>query len=542
MNIAPEYLPALQRRLSTRRRQLAGSSPAVFARTYLAVAFDRPASRMHNEVLAALANLHERRGMHLAIAAPRGHAKSTVVTLAYVLWCLLYGKEPFIVLASGTEQQAARLLEHVKRHLETNLLLRTDFPELADVRRVSPWRKDSLLLPTGGMVMAFSTGQNLRGVRGGTGGKHRPTLIVADDLEDRQNVPYEEQRAKLNDWFHSTLLKAGSPDTNVIVVGTVLHHDSLLANLLDTSKRPGWRGMRYQAVERFSDRGDLWDRYAAVLNGSQPYPAGSGQWGDAGAAAFLREHEAEMVRGTQVLWPEQYSYLNLMHTRMREGEATFQAEFQNQPLDPQACIFASAKLRYWDDIAVSAEELLSKLGTGSQAGRESGEFYGACDPSLGGDPHRGDYSAIIVLFVPERSGSRSERNTKYVIAADIARRTPDDTISRIVQLAKLYQFKRFAVEGNQFQELMIDMLKQRASRAGASFRVENIKNRVGKQQRVMAIEAEVSQGLVVFTRHHQLLLEQLRAFPSGKHDDGPDALEMAIAMANRPCYCELVAL
>jgi predicted phage terminase large subunit-like protein len=531
MHIAPEYMPALQREMSPHRRRIASTSPQLFARIYLSSAFSAAPSRMHTETFTCLQSLHQRRGTHVVIGAPRGHAKSTVVTLAYVLWCLLYGVEPFVVIASGTEQQAARLVEHVRVHLESNPLLRQDFPELAEVRRITPWRKDTLRLPTGSLLMAFSSGQNLRGIRFG---KHRPTLIVVDDIEDKQSVVYEEQRAKLSDWFHSTLLKAGSPDTNVIVVGTVLHHDSLLANLLDGTKCPGWRTFRYQAVERFCDHPELWDRYSAITSGQEPYPAPpamGGQWGEKGARAFLDDHRERMAEGAKVLWPQQYDYHHLMHVRLREGEAAFQAEFQNQPLDPQACIFAHAKLRYWDDIAATPEELLMKLGHGN--GQTGGQFFGACDPSLGNDPHRGDYSAIVILYSPESEDE--ERRTKYVIAADIARRTPDETIARIVQYARIYDFRRFGVEGNQFQELMVNDLERRASQANTSIYVESIKNRSNKQQRIMAIEAEVSQGMIAFSKRHSLLLEQLRSFPGGKHDDGPDALEMAVTMANKPC-------
>lgn len=47
----------------------------------------------------------------------------------------------------------------------------------------------------------------------------------------------EEQRQTLSEWFSSTLLKAGSPTTNVVVVGTLLHHDALLATLLNPQKK-----------------------------------------------------------------------------------------------------------------------------------------------------------------------------------------------------------------------------------------------------------------------------------------------------------------
>ena len=52
---------------------------------------------MHKEVFDALAGLVEKRAGRLAIAAPRDHAKSTIVSLAFVLWCVLYEKERFVV-------------------------------------------------------------------------------------------------------------------------------------------------------------------------------------------------------------------------------------------------------------------------------------------------------------------------------------------------------------------------------------------------------------------------------------------------------------
>jgi predicted phage terminase large subunit-like protein len=81
---------------------------------------------------------------------------------------------------------------------------------------------------------------------------------------------------------------------------------------------------------------------------------------------------------------------------------------------------------------------------------------------------------------------------------------------------------------------MVKDLERRAHQANTPIYVENIKNRANKQQRIMAIDAEVSQGMIAFSKRHSLLLEQLRSFPGGKHDDGPDALEMAVTMANKP--------
>lgn len=40
-------------------------------------------------------------------------------------------------------------------------------------------------------------------------------------------------------------------------------------------------------------------------------------------------------------------------------------------------------------------------------------------------------------------------------------------------------------------------------------------------------------GAIKFRRRHIELMEQLRAFPDGAHDDGPDALEMAVTASQQ---------
>ncbi len=78
---------------------------------------------------------------------------------------------------------------------------------------------------------------------------------------------------------------------------------------------------------------------------------------------------------------------------------------------------------------------------------------------------------------------------------------------------------------------MLDNLTKRAQLAGVGFNPRPINSQTNKQARIAGLETLVTQGLIVFSRRHQILLEQLRQFPLGKHDDGPDALEMAIQSA-----------
>lgn len=518
MKIRPEFTAALAAELTLRRREMAGASPEQFARTYLDELFDKPPSPMHDEIFLELATLHRRRGTHIAIAAPRGHAKSTVVTLAYVLWTLLYEKEAYVVVVSGTSDQAQKLVDHVKRQLESNPRLVQDFPELESKSRAAPWRKGVILLPmpSGGMLASYSAGRNLRGIRHL---KHRPTLIIADDLEDKLQVIHEEQRTKLADWFNSTLLKAGTPETNVIVVGTVLHQDSLLATLLDPARSPTWRTHKYTAVISHSTDREGWTEWRRLMKSESTF---QGRTGPEAAKAYHELNRADMDRGAEVLWPEVYPYDTLMSIRLREGEAAFNAEYQNDPLDPEQCLFARSPLTYWDDQYSTVDRLLTfHYGHGM--------FYAGCDPSLANDQTRSDFSAIVILFAP------SNRTTKYVIVGDIARRGPEETIQALLQHARRYSPLVLAIETNNFQKLMADSLRRQASERGVAIYIREVTNRVNKRARILALDSEVSQGRLEFSRQHVTLMQQLRGFPLAKHDDGPDALEMAISHASRGC-------
>jgi predicted phage terminase large subunit-like protein len=473
---------------------------------------------MHKEVFAELAKLVDKRQGRLASAAPRGHAKSTIVSLAFVLWCVLYGKEKLVFLVSATREQVILLLKDVKSELQNNSLLLEDFPEACQPegtpRQPKPWRGNRILLRNGAMILAYGAGQGLRGAKHGS---NRPGLIVVDDIEDSEQVISEEQRQKLREWFTSTLLHAGHPGTNVIVVGTVLHRDSLLANLISPDDSHGWTGLKYKAVERLSDRPDLWEAWAAIFRGKEEYERHTGP--DA-SEAFYEANKAEMLQGTQVLWPEREDYRALMVMREREGKASFQAEKQNEPIDPEVCIFAEENFHFWDDEHRNVDSLLDVVG-------RNGHFFGACDPSLGHRTGRGDYTAIVILYRPARS------NIRYVIAADIARRTPDQAIEQIIRYARMYRFSVFTVEANQFQELMLGNLRRRAKEVHVGLPVHATRSRSNKQSRIAGLEPEVTQGGIRLCRRHQLLLDQLRQFPLAVHDDGPDALEMAFEVSRK---------
>jgi predicted phage terminase large subunit-like protein len=98
----------------------------------------------------------------------------------------------------------------------------------------------------------------------------------------------------------------------------------------------------------------------------------------------------------------------------------------------------------------------------------------------------------------------------------------------------------FGIESNQYQDLLAgefrrEFRKQR--RRGVPIR--GIQNTVNKFVRIRRLGPLLAQRRLRFQSRSpstRLLVEQLRDFPLGDHDDGPDALEMALRLAEELQY------
>lgn len=186
--------------------------------THSTAAFQREMFRITEDILNKLA----------VIVAFRGSGKSTLMTLSYPIWAIV-GKQQkkFVILLSQTQYQARLLLTNLKRELEGNEWLRNDFGPFE--LESDEWGSYSLVLPKyGARIMAASMEQSVRGLRHG---QYRPDLIIADDVEDLASVKTKESRDKTHQFITGEVIPAGDQGTRLIVIGNLLHEDSLLMRL-----------------------------------------------------------------------------------------------------------------------------------------------------------------------------------------------------------------------------------------------------------------------------------------------------------------------
>ncbi len=209
-------------------------STKVASKTLFPDRFFRPFSKLHDEIFALLDDPSKQR---VAIAAPRGFGKTTIDTISYPAKKILFEEKKFIVPISATATSAVMQGENLKSELMSNISIKQLFGPM-DSKRFS---KEQWVTSNGIMVMPRGAGQQVRGI---LYDRYRPDLIICDDLETSEGVRSEEQREKLLDWFLNDVCNSvdrGSKDWKIVFVGTVLHEDSLLVNLLED---PEWASIQ----------------------------------------------------------------------------------------------------------------------------------------------------------------------------------------------------------------------------------------------------------------------------------------------------------
>jgi predicted phage terminase large subunit-like protein len=471
---------------SRERRRVAQADFQFFARTYFPHYVKKANSRLHDYLYARLPEIADSDKSETdAIAAPRGEAKSTITSQIFVIWCVVTGRKWYPMIGMDAFDQAAIMLEAIKAELEANPRLAMDFPEATGRGRV--WQAGVVVTKNDRKIEAVGSGKRIRGRRHGP---HRPDLFVGDDLENDENVRTPEQRDKLQGWITRAVLKLGGAGEkfDAIIIGTILHYDSVLSRLL---KNPLWRAMKFKAVMRWPDRMDLWDKWENLLL----------SFGERAADKFYELAKEAMDEAAEVSWPAGRPLVALMKMRARDGHASFDSELQNDPLSDDEAPFAKV-IGFWVD----------RL--------RDWVFFGACDPSLGKAGASRDPSALLV------GGFNRQTGILDVVEAQIRKRLPDRIIEDIIALQGEYHCLLWVIETVQFQEFLRTELVKRSAARGIPVPARAVTPHADKLLRIESLQPHMANGLIRLHPSQSTLIEQLRHFPKADHDDGPDALHM----------------
>jgi predicted phage terminase large subunit-like protein len=426
-----------------------------------------PPAEFHKEIYRIL--LSEQ---FAAIAAPREHAKSTVVSVFWPLYCICYKKRRFIVLISDTQPQAALQLAAIKEELETNDELRKDFGDLVGDKK---WDVNDCRTSTGISIVARGAGQSLRGLRYRM---WRPDLVICDDLENEQDVDNPETREKLTRWFKGTVMNLGKY-CQICVVGTILHYDSFLSELLDEAKYKRYVKKRYMAV-------DL-------------------DW-----------------TPESVLWPAKWDLESLRLKEEDLGSVFFNQEFRNLPISAETQFFQEAWIKQYQYFREELQLLALVKVT----------YH---DPAIS-LKRKADFFGSITVGV-------RENGKILVLRAEQKKMPFTQQVDYIVRLWDAERPEVVGIEDIAYQEALKQTIDEVSTATGRYMNIVGVSHLTDKFMRIAKISSLVENGTIQFCLDgtQTALINQLLYLGKIK-DDLADALESAVALARAMNFAAAISM
>jgi len=430
----------------------------------------------HKELWAMCCSDHK----NVAIAAPRGHAKSTAITHSYVLASVLFRERSFVMIVSGTEDQSIQFLGDIKKELSSN----EDIQNLFGSYRIIKDAETKVIVEFSDghqfQIIAKGSGQKVRGTKWGN---KRPDLIVCDDLEEDEQVMNQERRLKFRRWFFGALVPCLSKSGVIRVVGTILHMDSLLERLMPkedrrkalilyktplkeytTEKKPAWKSVRFKAHNRdFSHI--LWEE----------------MWPQERLEGVRREYVEQGM-------PDGYSQ-----------------EYLNCPIDESVAFFRKSDLR-----PMKEEDFNKHM-----------KYYAAIDFAIS-QKTTADYTVIIVAGV-------DDQGKIYIVDVIRGRWDAKQIIDELFVVQGRYKPEVITAEAGMIQKSIGPFLDEARMRrkGGYDMYINPITPTQDKVARARSIQGRLRLGTVFFDEEavwFPELQQELITFPRGSHDDQVDAL------------------
>lgn len=449
---------------------------------FLRKSFDKPAAipDFHREMWDLCCADHK----FVAIAAPRGFAKSTAVTHAYTIASIVFRLRSFVLLVADTETQATFFLSDIKKELTEN----DDLMAVFGIKGIdaSYGGKDSLT----DFIVVFNDGHRARVIAKGAGqsmrgakwDNKRPDLIICDDLENEEMVMNNDRRDSFRRWFSGTLLPCRSKDGIVRVVGTILHTDSqlnrLMPRLADKSKpcyvddlreksnpKAIWLSARYRAHDVRLTK-SLWPEYKPI------------EW-------LLEERAEKMSQGLMDVWAQ---------------------EMLNIPYDESTAPF---KRSYFAALEPGERD-------------QTFNYYIATDFATS-EKQKSDYSVFVVAGI-------NEKGTIYILHVIQERMESPDILTTLSALIKQYKPEMIFVEKGQIWNMLKPMVINSMLNDEMEFTIFNeLASALDKRSRSTSIRARMAVGAVKFDKNrdwYQALEEECLGFPRLPHDDQVDGLSL----------------
>lgn len=418
----------------------------------------------------------------IAVCAPRGHSKSTTITITYTLAAALFRQRKYILIVADTESQAALFLGQIKQILYDSAEIHHLFGIQTD-EKGAVFEKDTetdIILKFKDMsrfrIVAKGAEQKLRGM---LWDGQRPDLIVIDDLMNEELVANKDRRDKLRRWVYGSLIPCRSERGIIRFVGTPMNLDDPLESLMPKDNA---RDTVVEDLKTWSKRKN-------------------GMW----RSVKYRAHNQDY---SKLLWPARKSkqlFEELRQDFISQGiPEVYACEYLCNPVDDSIRYFRK------NDFLTMTEEDRKKNKT----------YYITADLAIS-EKERADYTAIVV-------GGLDSNGQLHIVNCIRERLSGDEIVATLMSLQKVYKPVAVGIEDTQISKALGPYLFRTMSETGVYMNITMLKpHRQDKIQRARSIQARMRAGMVKFDKNADWWLtfeDECLTFPRAKHDDTVDAL------------------
>ncbi len=412
-------------------------------------------------------------GSKKLILMPRGHLKSSEITIGYSTQQICKNPNVRILIGSETNAMAKTFLKQIRDTFEKNQRLKYLYGD--HVRKTSRWTDDeitSALRTTTAIkeptVFTTGTDQSRTGMH--------CDIAILDDPVSKENINTKEARQKTLLWFREIANNILDPGGILIVIGTRWHFDDIYQYILDDLKN---------VFEIFHHQA-LTDEGYAILRKDIPLP-----------------EKEQLITPEMILFPEKFSVKTLWNLYSGNQREFFNNQFMNRIVDSENSDFKMTDIQYYDP----------------KVRRPYVNKYIVIDPAIS-EEKSADFTVIMCVGIDEKMNW-------YVLDYDNFRGKPNEIIDRTFRMYTRHpETRKIGVESVQFQKALIYGFRDEERVRGIKLPIHEVKHGPdrSKEQRILSLQPVISQKRLFIQAGMNELEDQLRTFPRSRHDDLVDAL------------------
>jgi predicted phage terminase large subunit-like protein len=460
-----------------------------------------------------------------ACAVFRGAGKTTLLNKINIFCRVFFECEPMILICSASREKAENFLANIQ-----NMVIEAKRKGYS-ITEGSTWKRDKIevivnknkrdesgnSLERTCTIVSISVGVDPRGYLIGSA---RPTLIICDDMESNQGqfaASSSSNRKKVERFFYSDLLPSLHPARGqIIIIGTILHIDSLLNNIVYEKEDNVIQVEGENETQEFDTHKEEWDiKIYPIMKDGKP------TWN----SRFPLKHI--------------YSLKNMLSKRGLENE--FYQEFMCKPFSPDKQFFKKEQFNYYQKLvykdapipSITMRDALSTqniscptpthilLDNGQMVELRTCEIYTTMDlASYDG----ADKTAIITFAL-------APDNNIYILDISCGHWTPFEKSVNAIRVQTIFNPYSFGVEKASAQNDFFYTIQAAQKETGIKINVTPLSHHSrAKNVRIAQLHPLFITGRIHFNRKQAATLEleaELLGFDpevESKHDDLMDAL------------------